>query len=125
MKQLDTSIGEFYTALNSIQMQDRVTSFTMSEFGRTFSSNGDGSDHAWGAHHFIIGGGVKGGEIYGKTPQFGVDTIYDVGRGRLIPTTSVDQYVATLCRWFGVNDNDMARITPNLKNFPEKYLKFL
>ena len=125
MKQLDTSIGEFYTALNAIQMQDRVTSFTMSEFGRTFSSNGDGSDHAWGAHHFIIGGGVKGGEIYGKTPQFGVDTIDDVGRGRLIPTTSVDQYVATLCRWFGVNDNDMARITPNLKNFPEKYLKFL
>lgn len=52
-------------------------------------------------------------------------TIDDVGRGRLIPTTSVDQYVATLCRWFGINDNDMARITPNLKNFPEKYLKFL
>ena len=90
-------------------MADKVTAFTASDFGRTLATNGDGSDHGWGSHHFVVGGAVKGKQLYG-TPQV-VSINNDsklagyeghVGQGRLIPTTSVDQYGATLAKWFGV-----------------------
>ena len=85
-------------------MENNVTLFTASDFGRTLTSNGDGSDHGWGAHHFVLGGAVQGGTIYGTFPQVTFNTSEDVGQGNLLPTTSVDQYAATLGRWLGVAD---------------------
>lgn len=125
MKKLNAGMTSFYKATEELGVQNQVTSFTMSDFGRTFSTNGDGSDHGWGGHHFVMGGAVKGRNIYGNTPTYGVNTNDDVGRGRLIPTTSVDQYSATLAKWFGVPEAYMSRIAPNLDNFDKKYLAFI
>lgn len=100
-----------------------VTTFTASDFGRTIDSNGDGTDHGWGAHHFVVGGAVRGGDIYGRFPEIGVSdrtTGYDnpdeVDR-MLLPEISVDQYGATLARWFGLGEADLLGVFPNLKNF--------
>lgn len=118
----------------SIDLADQVTTFTASDFGRTLSGNGDGSDHGWGGHHFVMGGSVKGGSVFGVPPQLGdkakslmllsgnspATNVYgytDTGRGRLIPTISVDQYGATLARWMGVSDADMPSIFKNINNF--------
>lgn len=125
MQQLDKALASFYYAMDEIGMSNQVTAFTASEFGRTLTNNGDGTDHGWGSHHFIIGGAVKGQAIYGKTPIYGVDTIDDVGQGRLLPSTSIDQYNATLARWFGVEDSEIASIAPNIHNFNQRYLDFL
>ena len=96
-----------------------MTSFTASDFGRTLSSNGDGSDHGWGGHHFVVGGAVNGKNFYGTAPSVDIgNTAQDhVGQGRLIPSTSVDQYAATLAKWYGVPESDLFSILPNLKNF--------
>lgn len=124
MKQLSDAMAAFYRQMVAQGMADKVTAFTASDFGRTLASNGDGSDHGWGGHHFIVGGAVKGKQIYG-TPQV-VSINNDsklagyeghVGQGRLIPTTSVDQYGATLASWFGVPAGNLESILPNLKNF--------
>jgi uncharacterized protein (DUF1501 family) len=124
MKQLSDAMAAFYRQMVAQGMADKVTAFTASDFGRTLASNGDGSDHGWGGHHFILGGAVKGKQIYG-TPQV-VSINNDsklagyeghVGQGRLIPTTSVDQYGATLASWFGVPAGNLESILPNLKNF--------
>ncbi|CAN7420518.1 MULTISPECIES: DUF1501 domain-containing protein [unclassified Variovorax] len=124
MTQLSDSLAAFYQEMVTQGMADKVTAFTASDFGRTLASNGDGSDHGWGGHHFIVGGAVKGKQIYG-TPQV-VSINNDsklagyeghVGQGRLIPTTSVDQYGATLASWFGVPAGNLESILPNLKNF--------
>jgi uncharacterized protein (DUF1501 family) len=102
---------------------NQVTSFTASDFGRTLTSNGDGSDHGWGSHHFVVGGAVKGAAFYGTPPPVSVgDTSapedqWHVGQGRLLPTTSVDQYAATLAKWFGVSPTELPSLLPNLKNF--------
>lgn len=125
LSHVDNALGSFYEALREIGMLNNVTTFTASDFGRTFVNNGDGTDHGWGAHHFIMGGAVKGGEYYGITPHYGHDTSDDVGQGRLIPTTSVDQYAATLARWFGIPDNHMPSFLPNIGNFAERYLDFI
>ena len=100
-----------------------VTTFTASDFGRTINSNGDGTDHGWGAHHFVVGGAVKGKDIYGNFPEIGVSnskTGYDnpneVER-MLLPEISVDQYAATMARWFGLGDTDLLNVFPNLANF--------
>ena len=103
-------------------MQNDVTLFTASDFGRTLTSNGDGSDHGWGAHHFILGGAVKGGTILGQFPPTVFGSSQDVGSGNLLPTTSVDQYAATLARWLGVAESDMALVLPNVGNFATRYL---
>ena len=103
-----------HSAINAAGM---VTAFTASEFGRTLSSNGDGTDHGWGAHHFVVGGAVRGGQLYGTYPTIGVGGPSDAGRGSLIPTTSVDQYAGILARWFGVSDTGLADLFPNLRNF--------
>lgn len=125
-------LGEFSQALASFQqamdgygMTDRVTTFTASDFGRTFTSNGKGSDHGWGNHHFILGGAVRGGRVYGSWPQLVVDGPDDTGYGRWIPTTSVDQYSATLARWFGVSDSELPTIFPNIGNFATRTLDFM
>jgi uncharacterized protein (DUF1501 family) len=114
---------------------DKVTAFTASDFGRTLQSNGDGSDHGWGSHHLMVGGAVRGKAFYGTAPPVSVTNGTDsadqwhVGQGRLLPSTSVDQYAATLARWFGVADSEMAGILPNLGNFSggdyPRYLDFM
>ncbi|RZL93687.1 MAG: DUF1501 domain-containing protein [Variovorax sp.] len=124
MKQLSEGLADFYRLLASQGIADKVTAFTASDFGRTLASNGDGADHGWGSHHFIVGGAVKGKQFYGTPQVVSINNDselpgYDghVGQGRLIPTTSVDQYGATLAKWFGVPDADLPGILPNLKNF--------
>jgi uncharacterized protein (DUF1501 family) len=113
----------FYASTKALGIDGSVTAFTASDFGRTFSSNGDGSDHGWGSHHMVVGGAVKGGKIYGYAPPVGVgdttnpEDAWHVGQGRLLPTTSVDQYAATLAKWFGVDDGELNGILPNLRNF--------
>ena len=105
---------------------DLVTSFTASDFNRTFPSNGRGSDHAWGSHHLLVGGAVQGGKIYGTFPTLVKGGPDDTGSGGLwIPTTSVDQYGATLARWFGVGVAEVNTIFPNLTRFPAADLGFL
>lgn len=107
----------FHDTMQDLGVADRVVQFTASDFGRTLSYNGDGSDHGWGGHHWVIGGGVKGRAFYGTPPAIEVDGNGDVGAGRLIPTTSVDQYGGTLARWFGVSSGELATVLPNVGNF--------
>ena len=92
--------------------------FTASDFGRTITTNGDGTDHGWGAHHFVVGGAVNGGEIYGRFPQFQLNTGQDAANNAYLPVTSVDTIGATLGKWFGVSDTNLDTIFPNLSNFP-------
>ena len=124
MKQLSDAMAAFHRQMVADGVSDNVTAFTASDFGRTLQSNGDGSDHGWGGHHFMVGGAVKGKAIYGYPQVVSTNNTstlegYEghVGQGRLIPTTSVDQYAATLAKWFGVSDADLPGILPNLKNF--------
>lgn len=115
--------------IGGVNMQANVTTFTASDFSRGFATNGSGTDHAWGGHHFIMGGAVKGGDMYGQYPTLGVDVggfnNPDIAGNNMIPTTSVDQYGATLGRWFGVGDSDMRTIFPRLGNFQTPYLGFI
>lgn len=125
MAKLDEALASFYTATVEMGVQRQVTAFTASDFGRTLANNGDGSDHGWGGHHFIVGGAVHGGRYYGAAPQVSVDTEDQVGQGRLLPSTSIDQYAATLARWFGVPDGEMGSILPNIGNFDRTPLGFV
>ena len=104
--------------IGGVDMRNNVTLFTASDFGRTITSNGDGTDHGWGAHHFVIGGAVNGGEIYGRFPQFQLNTGTDAANNAYLPVTSVDTIGATLGKWFGVSDANLDTIFPNLSNFP-------
>ncbi len=103
----------------------RVTAFTSSDFGRTFPSNGQGSDHGWGSHHLIMGGAVKGQRTYGKFPVLTLNGPDDTNTGRWIPTTACDQYFATLATWFGVDNSNLATVFPNLGRFSTPNLGFL
>ena len=114
---LDRGLGEFYTVLEELGVADKVTTFTASEFGRTLSSNGNGSDHGWGGHSFIMGGAVNGKDIYGTYPDLFSGNSLDVGRGRLIPTMSTDEYFAELALWFGVDKSELSLVLPNIANF--------
>ena len=120
---LSLAMTSFYNATKALGIDKQVTAFTASDFGRTLSSNGDGSDHGWGSHHLVVGGAVKGSAFYGSPPPVSVGNTtapedqWHVGQGRLLPSTSVDQYAATLARWFGVADSELAGILPNLRNF--------
>lgn len=117
------AMASFYNATVELGVADKVTAFTASDFGRTLTSNGDGSDHGWGSHHFVVGGAVKGKAFYGKPPPISVGNTaapedqWHVGQGRLLPSTSVDQYAATLAKWFGVGPTELAGILPNLNHF--------
>lgn len=117
MARLSHAIAYFDAELTAMGMQDQVALFTASDFGRTFTSNGDGTDHGWGAHHFVYGGGVRGKEIYGRFPQVGVGHSDEVGSGSFLPGVSVDQIGATLGKWFGVSDSNLDLVFPNLRNF--------
>jgi uncharacterized protein (DUF1501 family) len=125
--QLSPALSAFYDATQEIGMAQNVTTFTESDFSRTFQpTTADGSDHAWGSHHLVLGGAVQGGQIYGQFPTFELGGPSDTDtRGRWIPSTSIDQYGATLCSWFGIPSSALATVFPNLANFPTANLGFL
>ena len=125
LRDISLSLNAFNNALTSIAAQNQVTTFTASDFGRTYNTNGDGSDHGWGSHHLVMGGAVKGGDIYGRMPNFAINGPDDTGRGRWIPTTSVDEYSATLAKWFGVSGTDLPVVLPNIGRFPKADLGFM
>ena len=117
MTTLGNALKAFYDTTVALGVSDRVTTFTGSDFGRTLQSNDDGSDHGWGSMHFVMGGAVKGQRFYGTPPAVGNGTADDVGQGRLLPTTSVDQYAATLASWFGVSNTHLTTVLPNMGNY--------
>ena len=117
------AMTSFYNATVELGVASKVTAFTASDFGRTLASNGDGSDHGWGSHHLMVGGAVKGAAFYGTPPPISVGSSAapsdqsHVGQGRLLPSTSVDQYAATLAKWFGIEDKEMVGVLPNINRF--------
>jgi uncharacterized protein (DUF1501 family) len=126
MARLAHALRYFDSTTSAIGARDKVTTFTASDFGRTFTSNGDGTDHGWGAHHFVMGGAVRGGDLYGNFPVLGAKNANNnnfdsspnqLGNGSLLPETSVDQLAATLGRWFGLSDGQLLDLFPNLANF--------
>lgn len=124
MGQLSGALSAFYETTTRLGVANSVTAFTASDFGRTLSSNGDGSDHGWGSHHLVVGGAVQGARFVGKAPPVSVTNSttdafdqWHVGQGRLLPSTSVDQYAATLARWFGVSNAELGQILPHINNF--------
>jgi uncharacterized protein (DUF1501 family) len=125
--QLSPALRSFYDATTQLGVSEQVTTFTLSDFGRTFQpASGAGTDHAWGNHHFILGGAVRGGEMYGRYPTLARAGPDDADTsGRWIPTTSVEQYGATLARWFGLTDPALAAVFPNLARFSSTNLGFL
>ncbi|MEB3414503.1 DUF1501 domain-containing protein [Alteriqipengyuania sp. WL0013] len=123
--QLDYALDAFQRQMAALGVADQVTTFTASDFGRTLASNGDGSDHGWGSHHFIVGGAVNGGRYYGRAPAVSVDTDDQVGRGRLLPAVAVDQMSATLANWFGVDPVELPTVAPNIARFGSADLGFM
>ena len=117
LRNLDEGLSSFYQATQEMDLADCVTTFTISDFARTLTSNGNGTDHAWGGNTIVMGGAVKGKELYGKYPELGLGTILDVGGGVLVPTTSADEYFAELALWYGLSPNDLSLVLPNLGNF--------
>jgi len=125
LRGLSMGLESFYKALEDMGMENDVTLFSVSDFGRSLGDNGDGTDHAWGASYFVMGGAVKGG-LYGKLPDLNLGSDDDIDyKGRLIPTTSMSQYYATIFKWFGIDDELMDTILPELKNFEVKDLGFM
>ncbi|MCR9269603.1 MAG: DUF1501 domain-containing protein [Hyphomonadaceae bacterium] len=116
-REIDGGVVAFYQAMQELGLGSDVTLFTASDFGRTLAINGDGTDHGWGSHHFVIGDAVQGGQIYGDIPPYDFDHDQDAGSGRLIPTTSVEQFAEPLGRWFGLTESEIADALPNLSNF--------
>jgi uncharacterized protein (DUF1501 family) len=125
LNELSNAIYAFQRAMEQIGVPDKVTSFTASDFGRTFPTNGQGSDHGWGNHHFIVGGAVKGGRTYGAFPVLQVGGPDDTSTGRWIPKIAVDEYSATLARWFGVSAGDLTTVFPNIGRFTSPDLGFM
>jgi uncharacterized protein (DUF1501 family) len=125
LAQVSAALNAFNSATQELGVASQVTTFTASDFSRTFNTNGDGSDHGWGSHHLIMGGAVKGGDIYGRMPSLALGGPDDTGRGRWIPSTSVDQYAATLASWFGVSPTNLPTVLPNVGRFPTSNLGFM
>ena len=134
MAKLAHGLSYFDTTLGAMGARQLVTTFTASDFGRTFTSNGDGTDHGWGAHHFVMGGAVRGGDLYGNFPVLGAKNANNnnfdsspnqIGNGALLPETSVDQLGATLGRWFGLSDGQLLDLFPNLANYSQRNLGFM
>ena len=122
---ISDAIAAFHAATEELQIANSVTTFTQSDFGRTLTSNGDGTDHAWAGNQLVAGGAVNGGDLYGSYPLLEIGGPEDVGGGRMIPSTSADQYAATLAKWFGIPDVDLQIVAPNLANFAQRDLGFM
>jgi uncharacterized protein (DUF1501 family) len=123
--QVSQALSAFYNATVELGVSNQVTAFTASDFSRTYNTNGNGADHGWGSHHLIMGGAVAGGDIYGRMPSLQLGGPDDTGRGRWIPSTSVDQYSATLASWFGVSPANLPVVLPNIGRFPTANLGFM
>lgn len=119
------AIASFADATADLGVENDVTLFTASDFGRTLTANGDGTDHGWGAHHFIVGGAVQGKQIYGQMPATGLEHAQDAGNGRLIPTTSIEQFAAPLGRWFGLTETELNGALPGLSTFTSPPLAYV
>jgi len=132
LEALNEAVTSFQTTIDGINMASSVTSFTASDFGRTLTSNGNGTDHGWGGHSFVFGGAVDGGRVVGETPNYATtNNADDAGEddgsfaGRIIPKISVNQYAATLAQWMGVSENELNSALPDLQNFTETNLGFM
>jgi uncharacterized protein (DUF1501 family) len=125
LSQLSQALKSFYDATTELGIADQVTTFTSSDFGRTYKTNGKGSDHGWGGNHFVMGGAVKGGDIYGKIPVLSINGPDDSGDGRWIPTIATEEYGATLAQWFGVPGSDLSAVFPNIGRFAKTNLGFM
>ena len=121
---ISAAMTAFYDATAELGVADAVTSFTQSDFARTLTSNGDGTDHAWGGIQLVVGDAVRGRDMYGIYPALAIDGPDDVGGGRMIPTTAADQYAATLARWFGIPDAELDIVAPHIDNFAVRDLGF-
>lgn len=118
MTTLNDALVAFNAALVEIGYHDRVVTYTASDFGRSLTPNNVGSDHGWGGNQIVMGGPVQGGKVFGSYPDIALNTTTDVGRGRQLPTTSVDELHASLAYWFGVeNNSEMETVVPNIRNF--------
>ena len=124
LTELSQGLNAFYNATTELGVASDVATFTASDFGRTFPTNGTGSDHGWGSHQFIMGGAVRGGRLFGTFPTLAVNGPDDTGQGRWIPTTSVDEFSATLATWFGVSSSDLSTVLPNIGRFANPNLGF-
>ena len=126
LTQLGAAFQYFDAQMVNMGIGNNVTAFTISDFGRTLTSNSDGTDHGWGSHHFVVGGAVNGQDMYGQYPVVGANQANDLGAGRLIPTTAVEQYAGTLASWFGLSDSQIRTVFPNFGNFGSNpYLGFM
>jgi uncharacterized protein (DUF1501 family) len=125
LNEVSEAMFAFQRAMEQIGASQSVTTFTASDFSRTFPTNSQGSDHGWGAHHVVMGGAVQGGQTFGKLPTFAINGPDDTGTGRWIPTLAVDQHSATLAKWFGVPTSDLNSIFPNLGRFSTSDLGFM
>lgn len=125
LQELGDAMAAFYQATATLGVANQVTTFTASDFGRGLQHNGRGSDHGWGGHHFVMGGAVQGNRVYGQFPTVALGGPEDAGQGRLIPTTSVDEYTATLARWFGVSLSNLPTVLPNISRFASRDLGFM
>lgn len=126
LKVLNDAMASFYKTTEELGVANSVTTFTASEFGRSYSANDDGTDHGWATHNLVMGGAVKGGEIHGSMPELILDGKNDArDNGRFIPQYGIDQYGATLAQWMGMSVSDVDEIFPNLKNFDTKNLGFM
>lgn len=122
---ISESVAAFHAAMVELGVADSVTTFSQSDFGRTLTSNGDGTDHAWGGNQLVLGASVRGQDLYGTYPLLQIGGDDDVGGGRLIPTTSADQFAATLAKWFGIEDQDLDIVAPHIDNFVQRDLGFM
>ena len=123
--QVSQAMNAFYSATVELGVANQVTTFTASDFNRTYNTNGNGADHGWGSHHLVMGGAVKGGDIYGTMPSQVIGGPDDTGRGNWIPSTSVDQYSATLASWFGVSATNLPTVLPNIGRFATSDVGFM
>lgn len=125
MDKVGTALNAFHSTMIELGVSNSVTAFTASDFGRTLTTDGDGSDHGWGSMHFVLGGAVNGRQYYGTPPVIANNGPDDVGQGRLLPTLSVDQLGATLASWFGVSQSDLSLVVPNINNYSLKNIGFM
>lgn len=124
LAQIDQTLAHFAQQMRVLGVEDQVTLFTASDFGRSMRGNGSGTDHGWGSHHMVAGGAVQGGRLYGEFPEFDLNGANDI-HGRLVPRYSVEQYAAALGRWFGVPESGLLEALPNLRNFDANALQFM